>query len=318
MSASAPTGDSLASRSVADCSVAPVGDSLAPAGGSLAGHSVVDRSVIPTGDFLADRSVIELARLLEHPAIWRGRSAARAEVLPTGCAALDACLPGGGWPRTGLIEILVSRFGVGELYLLFPALAALTRRPAARWCVWVAPPLEPYAPALSAHGAVLERMLVVRPSGERGNPQWGRPSGDRAASEGIPSGGQRLSGDRAVSEGTPSGGQRRNPQRGRASEPLWAFEQTLSSGASDIALAWATRSPRARAIRRLQLAAERGKTLGVLFRPQRAASESSAAVLRICVEPRPGGVRIALLKSRGGVRGSIEIQWATGWSVAGS
>jgi len=218
---------------------------------------------LPAGDSLADRSVTELARLLEHPAIWRGRSAARAEVLPTGYAAFDACLPGGGWPRTGLIEILVSRFGIGELYLLFPALAALTCRPAARWCVWVAPPLEPYAPALNAHGATLERMLVVRPSG----------------------------------------------QRGRASEPLWAFEQTLGSGASDITLAWAARSPRARALRRLQLAAERGKTLGVLFRPQRAAQESSAAVLRLAVEPKPGGARITLLKSRGGARGSIEIVW---------
>ena len=226
-----------------------------PAGDFPAGDSLTDRSVA-----LADRSVAELARLLEHPAIWRGRSAARAEVLPTGYAAFDACLPGGGWPRTGLIEILVSRFGVGELYLLFPALAALTCRPAARWCVWVAPPLEPYAPALNAHGATLERMLVVRP-------------------------------------------------RGRASELLWAFEQTLGSGASDITLAWAARSPRARVLRRLQLAAERGKTLGVLFRPQRAAQESSAAVLRLAVEPKPGGARITLLKSRGGARGSIEIVW---------
>jgi cell division inhibitor SulA/protein ImuA len=224
---------------------------------------------------LADRSVAELARLLEHPAIWRGRSAARAEVLPTGCAAFDACLPGRGWPRTGLIEILVSRFGVGELYLLFPALAALTRRPAARWCVWVAPPLEPYAPALSAHGAVLERMLVVRPSAQRGNPQ-------------------------------------------RGPESLWAFEQTLGSGASDIALAWATRSPRARAIRRLQLAAERGKSLGVLFRPLRAARESSAAVLRVAVEPNLDGARVTLLKSRGGARGSIDVRWTDGWSTAGS
>jgi hypothetical protein len=232
---------------------------------------------------------LELARLLEHPAIWRGRSAARAEVLPTGCAAFDACLPGRGWPRTGLIEILVSRFGVGELYLLFPALAALTRRPGARWCVWVAPPLEPYAPALSAHGAALERMLVVRPSAQRGNPQRVRPSGQRG-----------------------------NPQRGRAPESLWAFEQTLGSGASDIALAWATRSPRARAIRRLQLAAERGKTLGVLFRPLRAAQESSAAVLRIAVEPKAEGARITLLKTRGGARGSIEVQWTSGWSMAGS
>ena len=64
-------------------------------------------------------------------------SVARTEVLPTGFAALDERLPGGGWPRSGLIEILVSRFGVGELTLLLPVLAALTRRPMARWCVWV-------------------------------------------------------------------------------------------------------------------------------------------------------------------------------------
>ena len=158
-------------------------------------------SLVPAGDSLADRSVVELARLLEHPAIWRGRSAAPVESLPTGFGALDPCLPGGGWPRTGLVEILVSRFGVGELYLLFPALAALTRRPLARWCVWITPPLEPYAPALAAHGAALERMLVVR-----------------------------------------------------APEALWAFEQTLGSGASDIALAWAVRNPSSRAVRRLQLA----------------------------------------------------------------
>jgi hypothetical protein len=234
---------------------------------SASAHLPAEDSLAPAGDSLADRSVAQLARLLEHPAIWRGRSAARAEVLPTGYKAFDACLPGRGWPRTGLIEILVSRFGVGELYLLFPALAALTRRPGARWCVWVAPPLEPYAPALSAHGAALERMLVVRAPTE---------------------------------------------------SSLWAFEQTLGSGASDIALAWASRSPRARAIRRLQLAAERGKTLGVLFRPMRAARESSAAVLRIAVEPKPDGARVTLLKSRGGERGSIEVQWATGWSTAGS
>jgi hypothetical protein len=213
-------------------------------------------SALPAGDSLADRSVAELARLLEHPAIWRGRSAAPVESLPTGFGALDPCLPGGGWPRTGLVEILVSRFGVGELYLLFPALAALTRRPLARWCVWITPPLEPYAPALAAHGAALERMLVVR-----------------------------------------------------APEALWAFEQTLGSGASDIALAWAARNPSSRAVRRLQLAAERGRTLGVLFRPRRAARESSAAVLRMVVEPKAGGARVTLLKSRGGARGSIDLEW---------
>jgi hypothetical protein len=103
----------------------------------------------------------KLARLLEHPAIWRGRSAARLEVLPSGFAALDERLPGGGWPRSGLIEILIARFGSGELYLLLPALAALTRATGARWCVWVAPPLMPFAPALATAGLALDRIAVV-------------------------------------------------------------------------------------------------------------------------------------------------------------
>jgi hypothetical protein len=199
---------------------------------------------------------LELARLLEHPAIWRGRSGARADTLATGYAALDDCLPGRGWPRSGLIEILVSRFGVGELHLLLPALAAVTRRADARWCVWISPPLEPYAPALVAHGVTLDRVLVVR-----------------------------------------------------APESLWAFEQTLGSGAGDVALAWVARGPRTREIRRLQLAAERGRTLGVLFRPQRAARESSPAILRIAVERKAEGVSLTFLKSRGGARGSLELEW---------
>jgi cell division inhibitor SulA/protein ImuA len=220
----------------------------------------------------------ELARLLEHPAIWRGRSAARTEVLPTGFGALDECLPGNGWPRTGLIEILVSRFGAGELYLLLPTLAALTRRPAARWCVWVAPPLEPFAPALVAHGVALERVLVVRAPNALSSSKGGKAQ-----------------------------------FRGRVAAPMWAFEQSLGSGACDVAMAWA-RCPSPREIRRLQLAAERGRTLGVLFRPRRAARESSPALLRMALEPTGQGMRITLLKSRGGARGSIELSWQTAGS----
>lgn len=212
-----------------------------------------------------------MARLLEHPAIWRGRSAARREALPTGFDAFDECLPGRGWPRTGLVEILVSRFGIGELYLLLPALAALTSRPASRWCMWVTPPLDPFPPALEAHGVALDRVLVVR-----------------------------------------------------APEAMWAFEQSLRSGACDAVLAWSGQSAQARQgaqsrrsakssrspaheLRRLQLAAERGRTLGVLFRPRRAAQESSPAVLRVVLEPSPKGVSVTLLKSRGGERGPIEL-----------
>jgi cell division inhibitor SulA/protein ImuA len=151
------------------------------------------------------------------------------------------------------MEILVSRFGSGELNLLLPVLAMLTGRPSARWCAWVTPPLEPFAPALLAHGVVLDRVLIIR-----------------------------------------------------APTVMWAFEQSLGSGACDAAIAWARR-PRAREIRRLQLAAERGRTLGVLFRPASAAQESSPAILRLILEPAAQGLRVTFLKSRGGARGSIDV-----------
>ncbi len=197
-----------------------------------------------------------LESLLQHPAIWRGRSAAQVSVVPSGFPALDSALPGGGWPRAGLVEILVSHIGVGELNALLPALAALTRQDSARWCAWVAPPFEPFAPALSAHGVVLERLFVVR-----------------------------------------------------TGQPLWAFEQSLISGACDAVLAWAPRAP-SRDIRRLQLAAEKGRALGVLFRPLAVAKESSNAALRVIVEPTEQGSRVTLLKSRGGHRGGVDLLWS--------
>ena len=94
---------------------------------------------------------------------------------------------------------------------------------------------------------------------------------------------------------------------------MWAMEQALKSGAASLALAWLPRvSPRA--IRRLQLAAEQGRTLGVLFRSQRFAREASPAMLRLLLEPRVGdgrqGARVRLIKSRGGAREPIDLEWA--------
>ena len=206
----------------------------------------------------------KIARLLEHPAIWRGRSAAQRSGLPTGFATLDEYLPDNGWPRTGLIEILVSRFGSGELTLLVPALAMLTRAAAARWCVWVAPPLVPFAPALASCGVVLDRVAVV--------------------------------------------GGARQDARFRGDPGMWALEQTLGSGACDAVLGW-VRQVKPRDIRRLQLAAERGRALGVLFRPRRAAREASAAVLRLSVEPLAAGVRLTILKGRSARRDVLDLPW---------
>ena len=107
-----------------------------------------------------------LADLLQRQAVWRGGASAvpAAPAVPTGFAALDAELPGGGWPA-GLVEVLCRAEGVGELQVVLPALAALTA--AGHRVAWLAPPHLPYAPALRAAGVRLERLTVVRAPGRR-------------------------------------------------------------------------------------------------------------------------------------------------------
>lgn len=93
--------------------------------------------------------------------VWRADQLAPAvgadAVRPTGHAALDAELPGGGWPAAGLIELLLPAPGCGELRLLAPALAGLP-------VLWVAPPLLPYAPALAVLGLAADRITVACPA----------------------------------------------------------------------------------------------------------------------------------------------------------
>jgi hypothetical protein len=98
----------------------------------------------------------------------------------------------------------------------------------------------------------------------------------------------------------------------RTDHPLWALEQTLDSGACGLALAWLDgRSPRVRPrdLRRLQLITQRHRASAFLFRGFEAAREASPAGLRVRFEPRPGGARLQLLKSRGGRREPFELRW---------
>jgi hypothetical protein len=103
----------------------------------------------------------QLETLLQHPALWRGRGAAPRESLASGFAALDAALPDGGWPRRGLVEILVPTLGCGELALWAPLIRRLTHSETPRWCAFVGPPFELFAPAWQDEGARLDRLLVV-------------------------------------------------------------------------------------------------------------------------------------------------------------
>ena len=100
-----------------------------------------------------------------NPAIWRGGECApETAALPSGFAALDAALPGRGWPGAALTEIALDHEGIGDIRLVLPALVALQRDLArtGRDVVWIAPPYQPYAPALAAAGLDLSRLFIVR------------------------------------------------------------------------------------------------------------------------------------------------------------
>lgn len=121
-----------------------------------------------------------LEEILQRHPVWRGGALAQsAQVLPCGFAALDAEIPGGGWPSQALTEVLADETGIGELSLILPAFARLTS--AGKRAIWIAPPHVPYAPALAAGGVDLANLLIVQPGGRR-DALWAAEQALRAGS----------------------------------------------------------------------------------------------------------------------------------------
>jgi hypothetical protein len=104
-----------------------------------------------------------LDELLARPDVWRGGQLAGSPIpaLASGFAVLDAELPGGGWPRGTLTEILVDGEGFGECSLVLPALARM--REEGTWSVLVAPPYRLNGPAWAASGIDPARVVLVSP-----------------------------------------------------------------------------------------------------------------------------------------------------------
>lgn len=123
-----------------------------------------------------------LADVLARPDVWRGDRLAGAPlpVAPSGFSALDAELPGGGWPRGALTELLVDGAGFGELALLMPALAAV--REQGGWSLVVGAPHDLHASGWAAAGVDLARLVVVSPASQR-DALW---AAEQALSSGAP------------------------------------------------------------------------------------------------------------------------------------
>lgn len=212
-------------------------------------------------------------------ALWRGSELARSHspCVPSGFAALDAELPGGGWPTQALSEILLAQPGACEWRLLGPALQRLLtpaappatrpssaprpgRRtggrnpapgPAARPpLLLINPPLAPHLPGLAEHGIAPAQLVWIAPRS--------------------------------------------------AAHALWAAEQAIKADAASAVLAWLPEA-RPEQIRRLQAAALGHRQPVFLLRPaETAQAQSCAAPLRLRLEAGPGDtLRLRLLKRRG-------------------
>ena len=84
---------------------------------------------------------------------------------------------------------------------------------------------------------------------------------------------------------------------------LWASEQLLRSSTCGAVLCWPPQATD-RQLRRLQLAAERGRCHGFTFRPLRCMDQASPAAMRVAVEARD---RVRVLKRRGQFVSGIEV-----------
>ena len=241
-----------------------------------------------------------LAEVLARGDVWRGDTLARLpeDAVPSGHAELDAELPGGGWPRGNLTEILVDRGGLGEMSLLLPALSRLSA--AGGWLGLVGAPGWAVAPGV---GVVVGDVTYIATTPDRGGlgemslclpplsrlwaaggwlalvaPPW-LPHAPAWAAAGLVL--ERLVVVRA----------------GR--QAAWCCEQLLACGGFSAVLAWPEATIDAKALRRLQVAAEGRPTLACLWRPQALAETPSPAPLRVLLAAGKGRLSVRILKRRG-------------------
>lgn len=101
-----------------------------------------------------------------HPALWRGSQfGMRAgPTVSTGFAALDAELPGKGWPTGALIELLTPHSGIGEMRLLRAALHATAGQ---QPVVLLQPPYRPNVACWSGWRFGIQRLLCLTPQRAR-------------------------------------------------------------------------------------------------------------------------------------------------------
>ena len=190
------------------------------------------------------------ALLQSEPALWRGqqRHADHRAFQSTGYRALDAVLPGQGWPVAGVVEVVTRSDQAPPLQPFVPLMARCTQAGQTVLLVDPPPALVPFAPAWQQAGVVLSTLFTVQSQTRK--------------------------------------------------QAWWVMETALRATACALVLIW----PCARGgrlgvatVRRWQVAAAAGSTLGVLFVPESMQGQASNVHLRL----RMQGQQLTVLKARG-------------------
>lgn len=198
-----------------------------------------------------------LQALLRTQQIWRGSDTAPAGVsINTGFASLNTALHSGGWPVSGVIELLTNHQGIGELQLTLPAIAHLVQE--GRHILFSNTPYTLYAPALQHKDINPAQLLFLRVL--------------------------------------------------KKPDLLWALEQSLSDYACGIALSWLNRQALTTSeLRKLQLAAQQGQSLLILYRHKQFSKQHSPAKLRIALNISPQNLTLKILKQPNGWAGQTAV-----------
>lgn len=183
------------------------------------------------------------SRLREQLGLFE--TAAEGAVLPSGFPALDAALPGGGWPQHGVVEVLAPQPGHPELALLAPALVAAASRQQ-RFGVIA-------APAGSSSIDTLDRLLSSEP-----DTAAGLPTMDASAVVGAEA-------------------EFRSPASALPNALAW-----LKKDSGGVLAVWLSDLGTTE-LRELKRAARRRRTLVFAIRPWIASWDDSEADLRVCL-----------------------------------
>ena len=188
--------------------------------------------------------------LLNNRDLWRACDLDKVNSNSTGDKKLDNILPGGGWPKKGLVEVINQYHGIGELQLLIPLMLSVIKQ--GKWILWVCPPHIVYAPALQQAGIDTDQILVVNKA--------------------VP-----------------------------CKDALWSMERALRSSNCGLVLTWQTWLS-VKVLRRLQIAAETGGTLGFIFKSRDNKYSPSNMRIRIKNITAFDQASITVIKAHGGSR----------------